>query len=35
MQTNDWDPIIPDLQSGKFDAILSAMTKTAEKRSSN
>ena len=31
MQTNDWDPIIPDLQSGKFDAILSAMTKTAER----
>ena len=28
-QTNDWDPIIPDLKTGKFDAILSAMTKTA------
>ena len=31
MKTNDWDPIIPDLKSGKFDAILSAMTKTAER----
>lgn len=29
METNDWDPIIPDLKTGKFDAILSAMTKTA------
>ncbi len=31
MVTTDWDPIIPDLKSGKFDAILSAMTKTAER----
>ncbi|MCE7737425.1 MAG: transporter substrate-binding domain-containing protein, partial [Candidatus Heimdallarchaeota archaeon] len=29
MQTNDWDPIIPDLKTGKFDALISAMTKTA------
>ena len=31
MKTNSWDSIIPDLQSGTFDAILSAMTKTAER----
>lgn len=29
MFTTAWDPIIPDLKIAKFDAILSAMTKTA------
>ena len=28
---SDWDPIIPNLQAGEFDVILSAMTKTAER----
>jgi len=31
MKTNAWTSIIPDLQAGTFDAILSAMTKTAER----
>lgn len=31
MKTNSWDSIIPDLMSGNFDAILSAMTKTEER----
>ena len=31
MQTNAWSSIIPDLQGGTFDAILSAMTKTPER----
>jgi ABC-type amino acid transport substrate-binding protein len=31
IKTTDWDPIIPDLQSGSFDAIISAMTKTPER----
>lgn len=28
---SDWDPIIPNLKNNKFDVILSAMTKTAER----
>lgn len=31
MMTTDWDPIIPNLIAGEFDAILSAMTKTPER----
>ena len=30
-ETSDWTPIIPNLQAGEFDAILSSMTKTVER----